>query len=96
MPASAQLEAQPTLGEVYTLTNQPSGHSVLSVPPQRIFLMSAWARPVAYPDVPLAVSKVAAKYELVVLSKVPLARWQMAWRILDSENIFVAFLAWMQ
>jgi len=29
LPASAQLDAQPTLGEVYTLTNQPSGHSVL-------------------------------------------------------------------
>ena len=27
--ASAQLEAQPTVGEVYTITNQPSGNSVL-------------------------------------------------------------------
>jgi 2-haloacid dehalogenase len=35
---------------------------------QREALMSAWARPVAYPDVPLAVSKLATKYKLVVLS----------------------------
>jgi 2-haloacid dehalogenase len=35
---------------------------------QREALMSPWAKPVAYPDVPLAVSKLAAKYELVVLS----------------------------
>ena len=35
---------------------------------QREALMSAWAKPVAYPEVPLAVSKLAAKYELVVLS----------------------------
>jgi 2-haloacid dehalogenase len=35
---------------------------------QREALMSAWAKPVAYPDIPLAVSKLAAKYDLVVLS----------------------------
>jgi 2-haloacid dehalogenase len=35
---------------------------------QRNILMAAWAKPVAYPDVPPAVSKLAAKYDLVVLS----------------------------
>ena len=35
---------------------------------QRAALMSAWARPGAYSDVPLALSKLAANYELVVLS----------------------------
>jgi 2-haloacid dehalogenase len=35
---------------------------------QREALISAWARPVAYPEVPLAVSKLAAHYDLVVLS----------------------------
>jgi 2-haloacid dehalogenase len=35
---------------------------------QRGLLMSAWAKPAAYPDVPPALSKLATKYELAVLS----------------------------
>lgn len=35
---------------------------------QRADLMAAWSKPVAYPDARLALPKLAAKYELVVLS----------------------------
>jgi 2-haloacid dehalogenase len=52
----------------------PQRHGVGIDAEQRQALMSAWARPVAYPDVPLVVSKLAAKYDLVVLSN-GIARW---------------------